>query len=134
MMVALAVIGMAMAVAPAIISGLDGSRLRGASDGLIATLREVRNQAMRRGAATELVLDLPRRGYTMSTQPGFHPLPAIVEALDVGPDTLKEPEGIVRIRFLSDGTASPARISLRHGATSTAVAVEWLTGRVRRDD
>ena len=133
MMVTLAIIGMAMTVAPAIISGLDGSRLRAASDDLVAKLREVHSQAQRQGVATERALDLNRRGYATSTEPGFHPLPVVVDAIEVTPNYLKGPNDIVRIRFLTDGTATPLRISLRHGGTSTAIAVDWLTGRVRHD-
>jgi prepilin-type N-terminal cleavage/methylation domain-containing protein len=133
MMVVLVIIAMAMTVAPSILAGLEGSRLRAASDELIARLRETRGQAVRRGAATELVLDLTKRTYAMPTEAGFHPLPAVVDAIDVKPQALLQPGGIARIRFLADGTASEARILLRHGGSSAAIAVDWLTGRVHPD-
>ena len=43
---------------------------------------------------------------------------------------LRQTGGIVRIRFLSDGTATPARITLRHGSSTGVIAIDWLTGVV----
>jgi general secretion pathway protein H len=133
MLVVLVIIGMAMTVAPSIWAGIEGSRLRAASDDLVSRLRETRSQALRRGEAAELVLDLSKRVYAMPTEPGFLPLPGVVDAVDVKPVSLLQPGGLARIRFLADGTASEARILLRHGASSTAIAVDWLTGRVHQD-
>lgn len=134
MMVALAIIAMAMTIAPAIISGLAGSRLRAASDELVAQLREARGQAIRRGAPVELVFDLAKRSYTTPVEPGFRSLPEIVDAVEVTPERLVQPGRIARIRFLADGTASEARIALRHGTSATIIAIDWLTGRVHHDD
>ncbi len=133
LMIVLVIIAMAMTVAPAIMAGLDGSRLRAASDELVARLRETRNQALLRDGATELVLDLGKRSYTITTQSGLHALPPIVDAIDIAPAALRLPGGIVRIRFLADGTATAARITLRHGASAGAVTVDWLTGKVHLD-
>jgi len=134
MMVVLAIMAMTMTMVPAIVSGLDGSRLRAASDDLIARLREARSQAVRRDATTVVELDPARRGYAISIEPGFHPLPAVVDKLDVQPAALLDSNGIARIRFLADGTADQARISLHHGGAAITIAVDWLTGRVGHDD
>jgi general secretion pathway protein H len=134
MMVVLAIMAMAMAIAPAIVSGLSGGRLRAASDGLAAELRGARGQALRRNTPVELTLDLTKRGYSLSGSNRFRPLPDVVDAVDVGPAALVQPGGIARIRFLPDGTADQARISLRHGTMTKVIAVDWLTGRVRADD
>ena len=132
-MVVLAIIAMAMAIAPAIVSGLGGGRLRAASDELAAELRSARGQALRRNAPVELTLDLTKRGYSLSGN-RFRSLPEIVDAVDVKPAALVQPGGIARVRFLPDGTADQARIALRHGTTTKVIAVDWLTGRVRADD
>ena len=134
MLVALGIIGMAMTIAPAIISGLEGSRLRAAADELVAQLREARDQAIRRGAPVELVFDLAKRSYMIPNAPEVQSLPAVVDAVDVSPEGLVQPGRIARIRFLADGSASEARIGLRHGTSATIIAVDWLTGRVHRDE
>jgi general secretion pathway protein H len=134
LMVVLAIMAMAMTMAPAIMSGLAGGRLRAASDALVAELRGARGQAIRRSAPVELMLDLTKRGYVVSSDPGFHALPAIVDAVDVTPRELVLPGRIARVRFLPDGTADQARISLHGGSSTKVIAVDWLTGRVRHDD
>jgi general secretion pathway protein H len=132
MMIVLVIIAMAMTVAPAIVSGLAGGRLRAASDELIAQLRDARGQAIRRNAPAELVLDLSKRGYSGPGDAGLHVLPAVVDAVDVTPpDLVQQPGQIAHIRFLADGSADPARISLRHGTSTNVIAIDWLTGRVR---
>jgi len=133
MMIVLVIIAMAMTIAPSIWAGIEGSRLRAATDDLVAGLRETRSQALRRGEATDLVLDLTKRLYAMPTATGFRPFPGVIDAVDVKPESLLQPGGLARIRFQADGTASEARIVLRHGGSSTAIAVDWLTGRVRQD-
>jgi len=135
MMIVLVIVAMAMTVAPAIVSGLAGGRLRAASDELIVQLRDARGQAIRRNAPTELVLDLAKRGYSGPGDAGLHALPAVVDAVDVTPPELvQQPGRIARIRFLADGSADAARMSLRHGTSTNVIAVDWLTGRVRHDD
>ena len=134
MMIVLAIVAMAMTIAPAIVSGLAGGRLRAASDELIAQLRDARGQAMRRNAPTELMFDLAKRSYSSPGEAGLHVLPAVVDAVDVTPAALVQPGRIAHIRFLADGTADQARISLRHGTSTNVIAIDWLTGRVRHDD
>lgn len=134
MMVVLAIMAIAMAIAPTIVTGLSGGRLRAASDELAAELRAARGQALRRNAPVELTVDLTKRGYSLSGKDRVHPLPDVVDAIDVAPATLVQPGGIARVRFLPDGTADQARISLHHGATTKTLAVDWLTGLVRVDD
>ena len=133
MLVVLVILAMTMAMAPSVLAGLQGGRLRAASDELVWRLRETRDEAARRSAATELALDFSKLTLATTFRTGFRPLPAVVDAMEVMPEALLRPDGIVRIRFLPDGKATGARIVLHHGAASTAVAVEWLTGAVHRD-
>jgi general secretion pathway protein H len=133
-MVVLAIMAMAFAIAPAIVSGLSGSRLRAASDDLAAELRGARGQALRRSMPVEVMLDLTKRAYSVSGDTRLRQLPDVIEAVDVAPPALVHPGGLARVRFLPDGTADPARIALHHGAASKVIAVDWLTGRVRTDD
>ncbi len=133
MMIVLAILAMAMTVVPSILAGLNGSKLRAASDDLVVRLRETRNQALRRGTVAELVLDRSRLRYSTPSEQGFHRLPAIIDKVTVTPAALLQPGGIVRIRFSGDGTATAARIVLEHGDSSMAILVDWLTGRVHQD-
>ena len=133
MLVVLVILAMTMTMAPSILAGLQGSRLRAASDELVWRLRETRDEATRRSAATELMLDFSKLTVATISTVGFRPLPPIIDAMDVVPEALLKTGGIVRILFLADGTATEARIILRHGTASTAVVIDWLTGAVRRD-
>lgn len=131
MLIVLVILAMAMTVAPSIMASLEGSRLRAASDNLIARLRETRGEALRRDAMAELVLDTKKRSYTTPVARGVQPLPSVVDAVQVRPQALLESDGLVRIRFAPDGTATEAQISLLHGGSSLGITVDWLTGRVR---
>ena len=133
MLVVLTIVGLMMTIAPAVVSGLDGSRLRAASFDLVARLREARSQAESRATATDVVFDLDRRGMTVSSGPTFRPLPAIVDRIDIFPASLVNDQRTARLRFLPDGTASAARIELRRGRLTAVVMVDWLTGRIWRD-
>jgi general secretion pathway protein H len=134
MMIVLAIMAMTMTIAPSIVSGLAGGRLRAASDELAAELRGARGQALRRNAPVEVTFDLKKPGYSLSGSPQFRALPGVVDAVDVAPAALVQPGGTARLRFMPDGTADAARISLRHGTSTKAITVDWLTGRVRHDD
>jgi general secretion pathway protein H len=131
MMVVLVILAMAMTVVPSIMAGLEGSRLRAASDNLVARLRETRSEALRRYAVAELVLDTRRRTYATPAVREVQALPSVIDAVDVRPRTLVGPDGTARIRFGPDGTATEAQILLRHGGSAVSIAVDWLTGRVR---
>jgi general secretion pathway protein H len=134
MMIVLVILAMAMTVVPSIMAGLQGSRLRAASDNLVARLRETRGEALRRGLVTELVLDPAKRTYAMPTAADAQPLPAVVDAVDVKPSSLLQQDGMARIRFGPDGSATGVQISLRHRDSSIDIAVDWLTGRVYTGD
>lgn len=133
-LVVLSILAMTMSVAPAIMSGLAGARLRAATDELIAELRETRAQAVRRDDTAELVLDLAQRRYARSGLAGTRPLAEIVDVVEVVPARLAQSNRVARLRFRSDGTADEAHIILRHGDSRNVIGIDWLTGMVRRDE
>lgn len=133
MLVVLTIVGLMMTIAPAVVSGLDGSRLRAASFDLVARLREARSLAESRATAMDVVFDLDRRGTIVSSDSIFRPLPAIVDRIEIFPAGLVDDRRIARLRFMPDGTASSARIELRRGRLTAVVIVDWLTGRIWRD-
>ena len=67
LLVVLTIMALAMAAVPAIVAGLPGIRLRTAADEMVATLRELHQQAIRRGETTEVILDPAARAYRIST-------------------------------------------------------------------
>lgn len=134
MMIVLAIMAMAMTIGPAVVAGLDGARLRAVGDELTAELRGARGQALRRSAPVALTFDLKGRGYSVSGNPKFRSFPDAVDAIDVTPAELVGSDGIAHVRFLPDGTADQARVSLRRGTLTKVIVIDRLTGRVRYDD
>jgi general secretion pathway protein H len=130
MMVVMAIMALAMTVVPAIVSGLDGTRLRAATDDLVARLREARNQALRTQTPVDVIFDLRQRSYMTTYQPGTQYLPQVVDRVALAPPTLVDPNGIARLRFQSDGSATSARISLWRRSGSSDITVDWITGRI----
>lgn len=118
MLVVLLLLGLATAlVAPRL--SLGGAALDADTRTLAAALSAARDQAVRTGRVVEVRLDMPL--------PGTAGLRVVGDAEWMG-------DGVARIRFLPDGSASGAdiRLSGRHGG-ERRVAVDWLTGRVRHD-
>jgi general secretion pathway protein H len=134
LLVVLTIIALAMAAVPALLTGLPSIRLRTAADGMVATLRELHQQAIRRAETTELVLDPAARAYRMSTDATPRRLPEIVTELVFKPAAALPFRANTRIRFFADGSASGGTVLLKNGKRLAAINVDWLTGRVRRDD
>ncbi|MBS0642575.1 MAG: prepilin-type N-terminal cleavage/methylation domain-containing protein [Acetobacteraceae bacterium] len=130
MMVVMAVLGIAMLAVPAIVSGIDGSRLRAAANDVIAHLREARTQALRSEAAVEVVFDIRQRRYGTTARAGVQQLPGVVDRVEIAPGNLADPNGIVRFRFQPDGSSEPMRIALWHRGGAAVIEIDWLTGRV----
>lgn len=133
MLVVLTILAMAASLAPTVMAGLEGSRLRAASDQLIALLRTTREDAVRTGRATAFVIDPGTRRYALRDGGPARPLPAAIGAVAIEPAALRQPDGLLRILFRPDGSATAARLTIRGGANRIAIVVDWLTGAVRRD-
>ena len=134
LLVVLTIIALAMAAVPAIVAGLPSIRLRTAADDMVVTLRELHQQAIRRGQTTELVLDPSARAYRMSTDATPQRLPEIVSELAFATTAVVPSGGNTSIRFFADGSATGGTVLLKNGERRAAIKVDWLTGRVRRDD
>lgn len=134
MMVVITILALAMTIAPAITKGIASSRLRAASDSLVAALRAAHMEALRQDAAIIVALNLPGRSYGTSGTPGVKRLPGTVTRLEVSPAGLADARGVVLLRFEPDGSATPARIVLFGGRSPRAIHIDWLTGRVRQGD
>jgi general secretion pathway protein H len=134
LLVVLTVIASVIAAVPALLTGLPSIRLRAAADDVIATLRELHQQAIRRGETTELVLDPAARAYWVSTDANQRRLPEIVTELGFKPTTAVPVGGNTSIRFFADGSASGGTVLFKNGERVAAINVDWLTGRIRRDE
>jgi general secretion pathway protein H len=135
MLVVLLIIGVAMTVVPSLLSSLPGARLRAAADGMAGTLTALRAQAMASGRGTALVVDPASRSYAILPDGARRVLPDVVNAVDVTTTAVPIVGGHAGLfRFFPDGTATGGTIRLRHGERDQAIAVDWLTGRVRRFD
>jgi general secretion pathway protein H len=101
---------------------------------MVATLRELHQQAIRRGETTELILDTAARVYRTSSDPALRRLPEIVAELGFN-STAVLPSGTnASIRFFADGSATGGTVLFKNGERLAAIKVDWLTGRVRRDE
>lgn len=130
MMVVMAILGVAMLAVPAIVSGIDGSRLRAAANDLVTHLREARTAAVRAESPVEVVFDIRQRRYGTSARAGINELPGVVDRVEISPGSLADPNGIVRFRFQPDGSSAPVRIALWHRGGAAVIDIDWLTGRV----
>lgn len=105
--------------------------LAAATIDLASGLKLARATARTGNVEQALLLSLDRRIYWSD---GVLPPRAFGRNLDV---VLDVPEGerpdsaTGRVRFFPDGTATPARLTLRVGRLETSLAVEWLTGEIR---
>ena len=134
LLVVILIIALLMTGVPKLIAGLPGVRLRAAADEMVNRLKGLHGEALRRGATMSLIVDPAARTYRISTDPVPHPIPEVVDRVDVKSPGVLPSVGTAQIRFFADGTATAGTVRLRHGQRSAAITVDWLTGRVRRDE
>jgi general secretion pathway protein H len=96
---------------------------------LLATLRQARDQAMSTGSERHFWLDVDRRlyGFLDQTSPQLIPLGVSVEMTSAEEESDDPSVGV--ISFLSDGSSTGGRLTLREGETFSIIDVDWLTGR-----
>ncbi len=132
MLVVLAIIALAVSALPVLTAGLPGVRLRAEADRIAATLRDLRERAIREDATTELVVDPAARAYAASGEPRAHRLPADVVSIAIEPAIAAPMPDARRIRFFADGTATGGTVVLRGAHRAMSIAVDWLSGAVHR--
>jgi hypothetical protein len=119
---------------PRLIAVLPGVRLRAAADDMADRLKGLHDEALRRGATMALTVDAAARSYRISTDNMPHRLPEVVDRVEVSVPAVLHSDKTPPIRFFADGTATAGTILLRHGQRAATITVDWLTGRVRRDE
>lgn len=133
LMVVLAIIGLLILAAPAIVSAArPGVEARAAAYLMAADLRSARAEAITRGQITEVSFDNAKHSYV--TEPGqrVRQLPPTLSLQFFGPhaDLLNvEP----RIRFFPDGSSTGGRIRLTLGQHEHWIVDHGLTGRISVD-
>jgi general secretion pathway protein H len=134
LLVVLAIIGLMLMAVPKLVAGMPSVQLRAAADDIVATLRQLHDTAIRRRTTTRLVLDPAIRTYRLSTDAGTRVLPSVVTRVDFVTVAVGLGQSPANILFYADGSASGGTIRLGHGNLSESIWVDWLTGRVGRND
>lgn len=133
LMVVLVIVGLAISLVPALLSGVGlTTEVRGAARQLAAGLRSARNVAVSSQQGAVLTLDLEERVFRVSGNPRAISLPddegVAIKLYTV--QTELSDEMIGNIRFFPDGSSTGGHISLIDRQVEYKVSVDWLTGRV----
>ena len=129
-LVVVAIMGLLIALIPRLTVGLERVRLRDAADRLALVLTEQHDRALHEGQPVTVSIDTQRLAYAVG-EGKPHRLPAVVERLTISwPDAAGPARSL---QFFPDGSAAGCMIRLYAKRLSELVAVDWLTGRVRRE-
>lgn len=120
------------AVAINMSAGDDSRQLKAAAHDLASGLRYTRSQAMISHSQATLNFDLTQNSYTLTKQTKIH---HIAEDIDVTVRTAKEDlqNGVAKLRFFPDGSATGGRIKLEKNKLAQEININWLTGQVSID-
>ncbi len=132
MLLALVIAGLLMAVSvPNFGPLLARAQLYSATRDVASALRHARGQALIRGREAEFELDVDRHRYRVSGRAKAYGLPSQVDLSLYTVATETVDEGMGRIRFFPDGSATGGRVTLQGGGQKRYVDVSWLTGEVK---
>lgn len=117
------------AVAINMSAGDDSRQLKVAARDLASGLRYTRSQAMISHSQATLDFDLSQNSYTLTKQTKIQ---RIAEDIDVTVRTAKEDlqNGVAKLRFFPDGSATGGRIKLEKNKLAQEININWLTGQV----
>lgn len=119
---------------PLITAAIPGAELKAAARRTAAGLRLAREEAIRNGRDTSLILDVEARVFEV--EGGFRtarlPDDVTLELMAAESEMLSDQVGA--IRFFPDGSSTGGRIVLSRAGKGYQVGVEWLTGRIRMID
>lgn len=117
-------------VAPSLGRAVGGGEIHVASRELVSALREARSAAIAGGREVRFVVDGAAGvyGYGQARR-------SVPRGLDIAadvPGSRRLPQNAAAIDFFPDGASTGGQVvlSARGGGARTAVAVDWLTGRV----
>ncbi|MEQ9640276.1 MAG: GspH/FimT family pseudopilin [Alphaproteobacteria bacterium] len=125
LLVVLAMLALVYAVAiPTRPAAWRGGDVAGAARTLAQDLRAARATAIAQRREVAVAVDPVALTYRVDR------IETALPARDVETLTVSLAPGERTVRFLPDGSASGASLTLRHGDAATTVNVDWLTGRV----
>ncbi len=134
-LLALAILGLVLAVAVPALVVTPGAGLRAAAELVATGLRQARVTAVREQRPVALLLDVEARALRVEGRQRVRTLPREVtlELHTAQGEIVDARRG--GIRFYPDGSSTGGRVTLTRQGMRTDVDVEWLTGRVRiRED
>jgi general secretion pathway protein H len=132
MLIVLAIAGFLMAtVAPNFGPAMARAKLYSAARDVASALRHTRGQALILGKDAVFELDIARNRYRVNGRQKIYKLPEQINLSLYTTATETMNEGIGRIRFFPDGSATGGRVTLEGGGRQRVVDVNWLTGEVK---
>ena len=117
----------AVTVAVQVIGRLDNVKVATAGKELMAALRYTRGQALVKGEAQALVLDVEKGAYVAADRAEVV-FPEALKAQIYTGEVLNERTGA--IRFYPDGGSTGGKITLASDGRTWTVRVAWLTGDI----
>lgn len=131
-MLALVIAGVLAAVAvPNFGPAMARAQLYSATRDVASALRYARGQALVRGQEAVFELDVEHRRYKVTGRNKAYSLPDSVHLDLYTASSETASEGIGRIRFFPDGSATGGQVALAVGGRKRRVDVSWLTGEVK---
>lgn len=114
--------------------GIARAQLYSATRDVASALRHTRGQAMNTGQDALFELNTAQHTYRVTGRPKVYQLPGDIELGLFTTSTETVDEGIGRIRFFPDGSATGGRVTLIGAKQTRVVDINWLTGEVRMGD
>lgn len=136
-LLALVIAAVLMAVAvPNLGPAVSRAQLYSAARDVASALRHARGQALVQGREAVFEIDVTRHRYRITGRDKVYGLPEPIHLSLYTAETELMDEGVGRIRFFPDGSATGGRVTLAGAGREREVDVSWLTGEVklREDD
>tara|TARA_R110000823_G_scaffold295738_6_gene415678 strand:+ start:3299 stop:3718 length:420 start_codon:yes stop_codon:yes gene_type:complete len=129
MMIVLVIAAIILGIsAPAMQRLLQSAQYRAAVSDIVSELNAARIDAIRTGAASDVLIDPVARRITRNET--VHELPETLELKVLGSRELNR-DGAGVIRFYADGASSGGYVDVAHAnGMAVQVQVDWLLGRV----
>lgn len=134
-LVTLAIIGLVLAAVPLMVGGSrQGAETRAAVIEVASALRQARGRAVAGFRSEVFVLDTERHFYRVGADGPEISLPEDLALSLYTARSEQQDEGVGRIRFFPDGSATGGRVTLVRDDRQYVVAVDWLTGSISLED
>ena len=127
MLVVLAILALLSAVALPRLRLNEGARLRATAHALIVDLRLCRDEAIRRGSPTRLVVT--ENGYRLLPSGRAKALPGGIELVATPVPDMLVGDATDAIRFFPDGTSTGGAFVLQQGTAQFHIVVRGIDGR-----